>query len=319
MTYTQHPPYAVQVELVQGCNLGCNFCGIHAIGYQKLARGKDMMTKRTASSIANQLSSADWNPRVEFAMHGEPTLHPERAEIVAMFRAALPRAYLMMTSNGGGLLSGDVTNNIDSLFSAGLNTLALDDYESVKIVPKLLDRYTGPVPVLHYPDNSAANPHRRHAKTLISVVKDISVSTSGTHSQLNNHAGSAAPLNDKGKGKRCAKPFREMSVRWDGNVAICCNDWPGVYRCGNVVKDVLLNVWHGEAFTAARQMLLRGRREFAPCKGCDAISYRVGLLPDPKGIESLPSPDVKTAQAIKRASAIGPYTKPVRPTMEYKP
>lgn len=307
--YRQHPPYAVQVELTQGCNLGCSFCGINALGYQKLARGKDLMSLETARSLAGQLKSLRWNPRIEFAMHGEPTLNPQAAAIIKEFRRALPKCYIMMTSNGGGLLTRPV-DGIEELFAAGLNTLALDDYESVKIVPRLLAAYAakGREKIVHYPDDPTGNPHSRHTGRLLSIVKDISVATKGTHSSLNNHAGSAAPLNDRGVGKRCAKPFRELAVRWDGSVALCCNDWPGLYRCGNILKEGVDAIWQGEAFVAARQMLIAGRREFAPCKGCDAMSTRVGLLPDPRGNEALPPVDASTAKAIKKALAKGPYT-----------
>ncbi len=309
--YKQPAPFAVQIELSQGCNLGCSFCGINAIGYQQQHRGLDLMTLRTATSIAQQMADNNWCPRVEFAMHGEPTLNPDRAAIVGTFRKLLPKAYLMMTSNGGGLVK-HVTQDVDALFNMGLNTLALDDYDGVKLVGHILKNYRGRVAVLHYPQDPMGNPHQRHHGEMISIIADISQSTKGTHSQLNNHAGSGAALNDRGVGKRCAKPFREMSIRWDGNVAICCNDWPGYYRCGNVVKDGLLPVWHSEAMQAARQMLYRGRREFAPCKGCDALSYRVGFLPDKKGKETLPQPSKQTFEAIDRALARGPYTKPVR-------
>lgn len=309
--YHQPPPFAVQIELSQGCNLGCSFCGINAIGYQQQKRGLDLMSVRVANVIAQQMADCGWCPRVEFAMHGEPTLNPERAPIVRAFRDHLPKAYLMVTSNGGGLAK-DATQSIDDLFHAGLNTLALDDYDGVKIVGHILKTYRGKVPIKHYPADPAGNPHQRHKGQLISIIADISHASKGTHSTLNNHAGSGAPLNDRGKGKRCAKPFREMSIRWNGDVAICCNDWPGYYRCGNVVKDGLEQVWNGEAFKAARQMLYRGRREFAPCQGCDALSYRVGFLPDKKGLETLPQPTKQTFEAIDRALSRGPYTKPVR-------
>lgn len=312
VVYRQAPPYAVQLEMSQGCNLGCDFCGIHAIGYQKMKRGSDQMTVEMAANLAMQMKEAHWCPRIEFAMHGEPTLNKNRVPIIRVFRTTLPRAYIMMTSNGGGLLGGDVTENIDDMFKAGLNTLALDNYESVNIVPKLREKYKGKIEVVDYPGDPRGNPHLRHTGQIISVVKDISVATAGTHSHLNNHAGSAFPLNDKGKGKRCAKPFREMSIRWDGNVALCCNDWPGYYRCGNVVKDGLDAVWNGPAFAAARRMLYRGRREMTPCKGCDALSYRPGLLPDHLGKKTLAYPDAEDKKIIAAALKKGPYTTPVR-------
>jgi len=320
----QDAPFALQLEASQGCNLGCDFCGIHAIGYQKLKRGKDLMSVELAESIAAQVAYAGWNPRIEFAMHGEPTMHPLLDVLIGKFREALPRAYIMVTSNGGGLLGGDVKAKVDALFKAGLNTLTLDNYESVNIVPKIIEKIQGQdesmaalpggtIPIYQYPQEKTLSPHTRHHKQAILVVQDISVADDGNHSHLNNHAGSAGPLDYSKQGQRCAKPFREMSIRWDGNVAICCNDWPGYYRTGNVREDGLLRVWNSPAMQVARVALYHGRRDLvAPCNGCDATSYRVGLLPDKLGKQTLPEPTAATRRAIAAAQAHGPYTTPVR-------
>lgn len=325
----QEAPFAVQIEASQGCNLGCDFCGIHAIGYQKKKRGTDLMSVETAESIAKQMRALKWNPRIEFAMHGEPTMHPAIDVLISVFRKHLPKAFIMVTSNGGGLLGGDVAAKVGKLFQAGLNTLTLDNYESVNIVPKIIEKIGqdprdmgvleadvgigGWVPIRNYPQDKTLSPHSRHRGAVILVVQDISVADDGNHSHLNNHAGSAAPLDYSKNDQRCAKPFREMSIRWDGNVAVCCNDWPGYYRCGNVVKDGLDKVWNGVAFNAAREALYHGRRDLVgPCNGCNATSYRVGLLPDKLGRDTMPEPSASTKRAIKAAQAAGPYTTPVR-------
>lgn len=312
--YKQHAPFAVQIELTQGCNLACSFCGINAIGYQQQHRGLDFMTLRTAESVAKQIAEHGWVPRIEFAMHGEPTLNPYRAVIVQTFREWLPKAYLLMTSNGGAL-AANTTVNVDELFNAGLNTLALEDYKGVKLLAHILAHYKGRVEIKRYPQNPTGNPHQRHNGQFITVLEDISTAKAGTHSSLNNHAGSAAPIDTSCQTKRCAKPFRELSIRWDGNVAICCNDWPGYYHCGNVVRDGLLTVWHGPAFDAARRELMARGRTFTPCMGCNALSYRVGLLPDPLGKQRLQRPTAQTDQAITEALKGRPYTKPVRPPL----
>lgn len=335
----QEAPFAVQIEASQGCNLGCDFCGIHAIGYQKKKRGVDLMSVETAEAIASQMAKLKWNPRIEFAMHGEPTMHPALDVLIATFRRHLPKAFIMVTSNGGGLLGGDVRGHVTRLFESGLNTLTLDNYESVNIVPKLVEKLLGiayseafpdnhlfypkvtdgrgAVDVRFYPQDKTLSPHSRHRGRAILVVQDISVADDGNHSHLNNHAGSAAPLDFSKQGQRCAKPFREMSIRWDGSVAICCNDWPGYYRAGNVVNDGLEKVWNSPAMHAARVALYHGRRDMiAPCNGCNAVSYRVGLLPDKLGRDSLPEPDAATKRAIRAAQAAGPYTTPVRPPLE---
>jgi radical SAM protein with 4Fe4S-binding SPASM domain len=307
----QESPFAMQIEMVEGCNLRCFTCALVGI------RGKDndykFMTMEIAENIVDQILHLDWNPRIEFAMHGEPTMHPEAVEMAAMIRSKLgPNTPMMMTSNGGGLLK-DTVKRVEGLLES-LNVLALDWYENVNIVPKVLERLEGTsIAPRRYPQDLTANPHRRRKPTEheLVVIQDIATATKGTHAKLNNHAGVGSPPNREGQGKRCAKPFRELSIRWDGNVSVCCNDFRGYYCVGNVVEQGLEAVWNGAAMRAARRKLYHGQRDFGPCNGCDAVSYRTGLLPDKKGLRTLPKPGPEDEAEIRRALAGGPYTMPV--------
>jgi len=317
--YRQDPPFAVQIELSEGCNLYCDFCGLQGIRTKEEKNFK-FMTVATAREIAAQIADAEgWNPRIEFAMHGEPTMNPDMVKIIARFRKRLPKTQLMMTSNGGGLLRPPgVLANLHALFDAGLNVFAFDAYEYVKIKDKVDDAIESVLPesghiggtfgfdVHRYPDEPEFSPHNRYGHTahIFIRVKDISVAEAGTHSSLNNHCGSGSPPLKEPLEARCAKPFRELSIRWDGSVAICCNDWRGQYQCGNVVDDGLEAVWHSEEFNAARRFLIRGERGMlSPCDVCDAKSYRVGLLPDKKGKVKLRKPDHTDEETVNRAAS----------------
>lgn len=327
MTYKQEPPNCVQVEFVEGCNLGCSFCGLQHIrdnganGPERLngkASAFKFMTAETAHVTAVELARAvrehKWNPRVEFAMHGEPTMHPDYVGMVRIFREHLPKLSLQLTSNGGGLLrGGNMSGNINAVLEAGINVLCLDNYEGIKIVDKILHGYNGPYEVRKYPQDKAANPHtrRHHTKHEIVVIHDIELANKGNHSVITNHAGASFPPNDKAAGKRCAKPFRELSVRWDGHISMCCNDWPGRYKIGRVGEG-LEGLWQGAGFMAARQALLHGQRSFDPCKGCDYTSYRVGLLPDRMGKQTLPEPTEWTWDTIRKHTEGEPYTARVK-------
>lgn len=322
--YQQEAPNAVQIELVEGCNLRCAVCGLN--GIRGKANDYKAMRPETLKSAIEQMVQLNWNPRIEFAMHGEPSMHPDFNGMVKIAREAAPRFQIMMTSNGGGFLGkpGPVAK-IKTFFENGGNVLAFDDYENANLVPKIRhawgmfdmethagNLYTG-VDVYEYPQNPNGNPHSRGKLTerKIVFIQDLINANKGTHSHVNNHAGAGGPPNEKGQGKRCTKPFRELSIRWDGNVAVCCNDWRGLYHCGNVVKDGLDAVWNGPAMYAARQKLVIGQRDFGPCKGCDAISTRVGLLPDKLGKDTMPKPSPATAAAIAVALKGKPYTAPV--------
>jgi hypothetical protein len=261
-------------------------------------------------------------------MHGEPTMNPDHAEIIGIFREHLPRNYMLMESNGGGL-QGDSLGKIDALFNAGLNTLALDEYQNIKLVPKIWEKlesawmeaedtfllgdlFTKKVSVYKYPDDGpVANPHQRKNSRRLVWIRPIDVSTKGTHASLGNHCGAGAPKNNNADGHRCAKPFREISFRWDGSVAVCCNDWRGVMPVGNINELDIDEIWHHPRMYAMRKMLYHGDRSVGACNGCDHKSYRPGLLPDHKGQLELPKADDWDRAAIQVMIESGPLTEPV--------
>lgn len=310
--YVQEPPFCMQIELTEGCNLRCPFCGLQGIREKGPNKMFKFMTLETAHLLAMKIFDEDWNCRLEFAMHGEPTMNPDRVEIIRMFRMILPRQSIMMTSNGGGLVA-DPTKHINDLMDAGLSTLLLDNYDNVGIVPKIIEKYEGPHPVGYYPDDIDFNPHKRRKphEHVIVVVADISSSTKGNHSTLNNHAGAAFPKNENAQGKPCAKPFRELSVRWDGNIAFCCNDWRGIHKAGDIHTQSLEEIWHGDQFKSGRRKLIRGIRDFGACQGCDATSHRVGLLPDKMGYEYLDEPTKRDDEILAEALRQSPLATPV--------
>lgn len=297
----QEPPFAVQIELVEGCTLSCSFCGIN--GIREKPGNFKFALHETIQRIASEIERAGWNPRIEFAMHGEPSMHPGAELCIGYVRSHLPQASIMMTSNGSGFL-GPKIHRIKGFFESGLNVLALDWYEGVRFVPEILTQISGKDYVF-YPDDPDANPHRRrrpHEHDLV-IIRDISTQTKGTHATLNNHCGGGAPLNRKGQGQRCAKPFRELSFRWDGNVALCCNDFRGVFPIASIHDMNIEDLWNHERFTAARKFLYQGWRAFVPCMGCDALSERVGLLPDKYGRETLPQPTLEDERIVLQTMA----------------
>lgn len=331
--YRQGPPYCIQIELTEGCNLRCLFCGINGIR-EKPGKFKfmDLLTARAiATDLGFLVQYEGWNPRLEFAMHGEPTMNPDCEEIIKIFRQELPKTYMLMESNGGGLIK-DPMENVLALFRAGITTLALDEYQNINFVPKIWNEMmkegigtgkyvkAGPnfkgmgtsIIMYDYPAcGPEGNPHQRQNYTRLVRVRPIDESTSGTHATLNNHTGCGSPRNENAAGKRCAKPFREMSIRWDGGVAVCCNDWRGYLPIGNVIDTDIESVWDHPVMYAARRKLYAGERDFGPCAGCDALSYRPGLLPDHKGQEILDAPSQKDEDLLSAALAEGPMTEPV--------
>ncbi len=318
MSYQQEAPFAVQIELTEGCNLRCGYCGLNGIR-EKGKNDFKFLTLDLARKIAVSIAAAGWNPRIEFAMHGEPTMNPQHLHIFGAFRDYLPKAYLLLETNGSGIWAkgaGNRTAHIRKMFEAGLDTVGLDQYQNIKFVPEIMtevehdwaDFAEENIGIFYYPETPNGNPHQRNKKKRLVRIAPIDLSTKGTHSSINNHAGTGAPPDNSVEGKPCAKPFREMSIRWDGSVALCCNDWRGVYKCGSANKVSVLDIWNNDKFQAARRKLVLGQRDFGVCKGCNATSYRTGLLPDKKGKVVLPAPTKADDKIIAGAVAGEPYT-----------
>jgi radical SAM protein with 4Fe4S-binding SPASM domain len=311
--YKQEPPFCIQVEFTEGCNLMCQFCGIQGIR-EKAGGPYKFMTPELARKVALDIKKAGWSSRIEFAMHGEPTMNPNFIELVKIFRETLPNNQLMMTSNGGGLLK-DTKERVAALFAAGLNILALDDYKRVAIVPKVRERLPDGIVLKDYPkDGLDWSPHRRRPKStkMIIVIQDLADGAGGTHSTITNHCGCGSPPNNKAVGKRCAKPFRELGVRWNGDIAGCCNDFRGVFKVGNCAKTSLAELWQSKYLQAMRKKMFAGQRDFGACRGCDYLTYRNGLLPDHAGKESLPAPTKRDNELVREACSGQPFTTPCR-------
>jgi radical SAM protein with 4Fe4S-binding SPASM domain len=327
----QEPPFSVTFELTEGCNLSCPMCAVQAI-QEKQGKGMKYMAMETIENAMQQIRDLKWNCRIGFAMRGEPSLHPRCAEMIAIVRMHRPRCHITMLTNGGGLVRkpGPV-ENVRRLFDAGVNVLGLDDYENVNLVSKIIEsielehgklesgKYSeAGFNFFRYPEDLRGNPHQRRPRgtRMLVQIRDIMAQAAdkkiGTHGKVFNYAGLAFPPNETMAGKRCHQPFRQLAIRYDGSVAVCCNDWLGEYKCGNVLTDGVAGVWQGAAMGAAREMLIRGKREMRPCKGCDHRSYRVGLLPDLLGKGKLHRPDAQTAADVAQALEGGTYTPQVR-------
>lgn len=313
MNYQQQPPFSIQIEMTEGCNLFCNFCGIN--GIRKGPGDYKFMTVDTAGVIASAIRKSGWNPRIEFAMHGEPTMNPLYLNIINIFRKRLPNHQLTMLTNGI-VISAIPPLRIRQLFEAGLNLLAIDDYGH-KAAERLRSKFYG-IHSSEYPKENAS-PHKRWpigTKEII-YIQDIRTASKGGHSRLVNHCGSAGPPLKRPLQLRCAKPFRELAIRWDGNVAICCEDYRGEFHAGCIWDQTIEQLWNNDQFTSARRFLYQGdRASLFPCRICNARSFRVGFLPDKMGKETLPKPTEQDKRIVTLACCFGPYTKRVERNWE---
>lgn len=279
MTYRQEAPFCIQVELTHGCPLRCPFC---AVSYYK-DRNYRFMSLETAELFSTMLAESGWNPRIEFAMHGEPTMNPDWDKIVAIIRKNNPKLSMLMLTNGYRCQNGKLEEVVNRFYDAGGNTIAIDMYHG-KISEEIYKQDYAIWEALSYDGTYAPfNPHKRFTGKRLILIEDIRDNTSGTHYKFENHAGITG-IDTENQNKVCVKPFREMGICYDGTVNICCCDFANECAIANIHDVLSLDaIWNSELMLAYRRMLLSGNRKYRPCKGCNAVGNRIGLLPDKKG------------------------------------
>ena len=315
MAYSQDPPYTVKVELTEGCQLYCGMCGLQ--GIRKGPGGPyKFLDPNLANRVARLIAEAGWKSKIEFTLRGEPLTNPDASKIIEIFRKWLPDTHLMVTSNGLPLLrKPGVHGNLDALFGAGLNILAMDCYEASKKAEAQVRTYTK-VEVSDYPGGRSPYRKVKSSEKYIILIEDfekaaLSGDTIGTK-HVNNHCGAGMEPLKEPLQKKCARPFREMIIRYDGRIALCCNSWRDRYQCGRIDDyETLTAAWNNEYLMAARRKLYHADRNFGICKGCNETTYRNGLLPDRMGKLKLKKPGLRDAEAINRAMSKGPATEPV--------
>lgn len=273
-------PNSANVELTRGCNMRCDFCGIHSI-----PKEIKYMTVPDARKIAKEYSVFD-PMRIEYGMRGEPTLNPDFLKITHLFRRYCKDTQITCITNGIKL----TPELAESFFRAGGNILFVDAYG--KTYFKYKEKFEGFNVYDYYEDDF--NPYYRHGpktKALV-LVDDVSSRnkesiTRMLHNQGNNvdydkvKKYGIEPIKEPLK-NRCIHPFRRLEIFFNGDIPLCCMDWKGETVLWNVVKQGNLeHFWMNDTrLNAARYLLYHKNRNFGLCKVCSWMGgMRQGILP----------------------------------------
>lgn len=284
--YKQHAPFMIEIEPTEGCNLGCSFCGLRGIR-EKGTKPWNLMTVKDAKIIAKKIKESGWNSRICFCGHGEPTINPDLLKIIEAFRKELPNHKFQLICNGYGFKHGifEIKKFLKTLEKLNFNDVVFDVYSENgdwTAVQEVLDEYDLKIIGKDGESFNYSGNKMRVALYPLDVDENVKILR-----VMDNHCGAAAPqdYSEKAINKRCEKPFRYLFIRWNSLVCLCCDDFRGQYRIGNV-KDFekIDDLWNSPAFQAIRIMLFSDEhRKLRPCYGCNYHSIRPGLLPDPTG------------------------------------
>lgn len=279
---------AIEIELVRGCNMSCDFCGNFS-----LPKEKAYMQRSTLDNFIKRRSAKI--KRIELTGRGEPLLHPEVITFIKALRVALPAAQLSLTTNGK-LVNEEM---VFSLYDAGLNILLIDCYNASTGKFKALISDCG----FKYYDG-VINPWSfvTSSKFLVYLIPDRGTEFSKDDKmKIYSRCGAVNPavypkykidISGVPLKKKCVMPFRNIFIQYDGSVTLCCMDWKGEskYADVNTMARPILDVFQTSTrLNYVRKLLLEKKRAvITPCNRCDYFGgFRQGLLPTLEEMRSL--------------------------------
>lgn len=279
-------PWLIQIEPVLGCNLKCDFCGNVSLpdGGKKL----HFMSLKTFGNIVNDISQFGDKMRVAFAMRGEPTLHPKIITFTKYLKTMIPKAQISIISNGIQINREFAKR----FFDVGGNILSIDCYgNSYNRHEQEYNNPNADWKTYNYRDFNIWQYHNPNIK-IVSLIPDLREDNANTRAFTNQCDCISDKAYEKykierpvkgGLNKKCANPFRELSIRWNGDVMVCCKDWVSEERVLCNINDdgSAYATWYlSERLEIIRKLLLNNCRDFHPCNKCTYFGgFRQGFLP----------------------------------------
>ena len=253
----------ISIEISSLCNRKCAWC---PVAYN--TRPDERMAGDVLARILADLKAVDYAGRVELYIYNEPTRElAYLTTVISLVRNALPKACIMIATNGDYLRG---TGNIMQLYAAGLNQLLINCYTK-----GLYDRRKKWVDAM--PDSikrdSGVYANTGPRSRIIDIVDKHDPDNFGAGVfKLVNRAGGIPqfmPALTKPAVRMCVKPFRILNINWNGDALICCMDYHGKVKIGNVAAHGVVGLWEHPVMQAYRRKLYVKNRDMLLCRECD--------------------------------------------------
>lgn len=237
---------SIEIETINRCNNDCPFCPVNK---NVDSRQYKMMEESLFYKIIDELGEINYSGRLSLSSNNEPLLDNRIEKFAEYARKKVPNAFLYLYTNGI-LLDVDRTKNIVK----NLNKIYIDNYDD----ELKLNETNQKIQIECELDNEL------NSKIEIHLRKKNEILTT---------RGGLAPNNTKKEPlyMSCILPFKQVVIRPDGKVSLCCADALGKYTLGDVSKESIKEIWNGKAFREIRKKLNKGRKNIDLCHFCDNL------------------------------------------------
>jgi len=269
-------PLLVDVELASVCNLKCPMCYTITDKFKEKVNAKLMnfeLFKKIIDEIAGKV------PALRLSLRGESTLHPKFIECIEYAKSKGIKEVSTLT-NGSKL----TVSYFDSIVKAGIDwiTISVDglgeEYEKIRKPLRFNDMLQKIKDMHQYKlDNGLHKPVIK-IQSLWPAIKNNTSLFYNTFAPITDLI-AFNPLIDYLQQDSdivyienfsCPQLYQRIVVGADGSVMMCSNDEENDHIIGDVNRETIYDVWHGEALNKVRKLHQEddGYKNLDVCRRC---------------------------------------------------
>jgi len=229
--------HRVEVETSSRCNRGCHYCPVAVA-----PRPDHRMDDALFDDILDQLAALGFRGRFSPHFYGEPLLDPRLPELLGRVRRKLPRARIVVYTNGDPLTPRAARALLDAGTDLVLLTLEGDE----------------PNAWLEAQATLSARERRRF------VVRRFQRDVPRPF----NRGGTVLFPGREVHQRHCVLPASTLVIDAWGKVKLCANDYRGEADWGDVRETPIAELWARPDYVALRRQLLAGDFRTPICRVC---------------------------------------------------
>jgi len=224
----------IDLEINTDCNLKCSYCPNSTQYY----RGKERMDPDLFLKAVVELGKLRYQGFLSLSLTGEPFLHPNLVDCVALAAEKAPHAKIVLFSNGIHM-----TRKIYEQIVSKIH--------SIRVTPHI--------------ELATSNANYLWPKGKIIIKQDSASEV------LHNCCGTVDHSRAKARPKNCwVASYKMIHINFRGDALICCDDFLGEQAYGNIGSRSLAHIWR--LMQNERQHISKGNYRLPICKRCNWLT-----------------------------------------------
>ncbi|MDO8786810.1 MAG: radical SAM/SPASM domain-containing protein [Sulfuritalea sp.] len=301
-------PLGLCIEPTNHCNMRCRFCPVHLEEFPAVVGGRRFMDFALFEKIIHDIRALG-QPLTNLNLYGdgEPFLNKELLDMIRLATRMQVAQNIIVTSNGSAITEKIAVDLIESgLTHLRVSIYGVDEdfhrhitgstikpakvHTNIDRLRKLRDAVGSRLPHIYVKmigTSETRSQIERFRDMYSGVADEVNVENPINWNGFNNNdlVGALDPRHEsdltlvqgwhKQKGQSnshkliCTTPFLSLNVKSDGVVTICIVDWNKGTAVGDITRESLSDIWHGERLRAFRRMHIEKRRHENPsCRNC---------------------------------------------------